>query len=35
MDPELTPGQRLCTLLGLLSVLFLLLYDAGAFANML
>ena len=31
MDPELTPGQRFCTLLGLGSVLFLLLYDAGAF----
>ena len=34
MDPELTPGQRLCTLLGLLSVLFLLLWDTGAFGAM-
>lgn len=31
MDPELTPGQRITTILGLLAVLFLLLYDAGAF----
>ena len=31
MDPELTPGQRFTTLLGLVAVLFLLLYDAGAF----
>ena len=31
MDPELTPGQRLCLLVGLGSVLFLLLMDAGAF----
>jgi len=31
MDPELTPGQRLSILLGLCSVLFLLLMDAGAF----
>ena len=34
MDPELTPGQRFCTLVGLLSVLFLLLYDSGAFGGM-
>jgi len=31
MDPELTTGQRICILVGLGSVLFLLLMDAGAF----
>ena len=31
MDPELTPGQRICMILGLGAILFLLLMDAGAF----
>ena len=34
MDPELTPGQRLCLLMGLLSVYMILLYDSGVFGGL-